>query len=158
MSYSKRSPVDRFMEKFVVVDSGCWIWTGMPNHGGYGTFMFSSDKFGKKMVLAHRMSYETFVGCIPDGLVLDHLCRTPACVNWRHLEPVTRRINSLRGLTNACSVNAKKTHCKRGHEFNDANTRRLITRSGYGGRVCRVCIRQYDRALRARRRLEVESA
>lgn len=131
-----RSPIDRFVEKFVVVDSGCWIWTGAPNHGGYGTFMFSSGKNGTKMVMAHRMSYETFVGKIPDGLVLDHLCVTPACVNWRHLEPVTRRINSLRGQGNACAQNARKTRCKRGHDFSDANTRHVITKGGYLGRAC----------------------
>lgn len=50
------------------------------------------------MIYAHRLSYELFVGPIPDGYELDHLCRNRGCVNPAHLEAVTHRVNVLRGL------------------------------------------------------------
>lgn len=81
------------IEASVNVDpvSGCWLWTKATNHGGYGV---TWD--GKRTVVAHRFSYEAFVGPIPDGLHLDHLCVTPACVNPAHLEPVTQAENNRR--------------------------------------------------------------
>src|SRR5689334_10590331 len=82
-------PLDRFLTRVTQQTSGCWLWTGylMPN--GYGKFAVSRGI----NALAHRWSYETFVGAIPAGLTLDHLCRVRGCVNPTHLEPVTRREN-----------------------------------------------------------------
>lgn len=75
--------------RYTVNDSGCWIWDGaIAAETGYGTCQ-------KKM--AHRVVYEREVGPIPDGLVLDHLCRVRACVNPSHLEPVTIGENARRG-------------------------------------------------------------
>lgn len=74
---------------------GCWIWTaGVGNHG-YGRLR---KRVGDNTIeiLAHRYSYERFVGPIPDGLTIDHLCRVRRCVNPMHLEPVTRAENTLR--------------------------------------------------------------
>ncbi len=48
----------------------CWIWRRQPNVGGYGVFYH--DKVQR---YAHRASYELFVGPIPEGHQLDHLCR-----------------------------------------------------------------------------------
>lgn len=69
-------------------NSGCWLWAGADNGGGYGKFR------GK---YAHRVSYEMRNGAIPEGLHLDHLCRVPCCVNPDHLEPVTNQENARRG-------------------------------------------------------------
>jgi hypothetical protein len=48
------------------------------------------------MVLAHRWAYEHFIGPIPAGLEIDHLCRVRHCVNPAHLEPVTKSENRRR--------------------------------------------------------------
>ena len=88
------------------------------------------------MGIAHRVAYEKAYGPIPEGLVIDHLCRNGLCVNPEHLEAVTRKENILRG-EGACAQNARKTHCKRGHELIPEN---LIERSD-GRRDCLLCDR-----------------
>ena len=82
---------------------------------------------------AHRFAYTEAKGAIEDGLTIDHLCRVKACVNPSHLEAVTLRTNILRG-ENTAAKNARKTHCHRGHPFNEENTYRVP-----GGRACRQC-------------------
>lgn len=69
--------------------TGCWIWQLGTNRNKYG--LISNQ-------IAHRMIYEKYKGVIPDGLILDHLCRVTLCVNPDHLEPVTEAINTQRGL------------------------------------------------------------
>lgn len=71
----------------------CWMWQRHCNESGYG--MVGSKKHRSK--LAHRVFYERKHGPIPDGLVPDHLCRQPPCVNPDHLELVTQAVNSQRG-------------------------------------------------------------
>ena len=78
--------------EYKVDRNGCWIWQKRIDCGGYG-----QQWNGAKLVLAHRFYYEKFKGKIPNGLVLDHLCRVRACVNPEHLEIVTIRENCRRG-------------------------------------------------------------
>lgn len=92
---------------------------------------------------AHRVAYELFVGPIPEGLTLDHLCRVRHCVNPLHLEPVTRGENTRRN-DSAPSQNARKTHCIRGHALIPEN---LYPRKY--GRQCKLCVRELTRAKRA---------
>lgn len=88
---------------------------------------------------AHRAVYELLVGPIADGLVIDHLCRKPSCVNPSHLEAVTQSENLKRGLGPAVTRarHAAQTHCRHGHEFSPDNT--IVNSSG--SRVCRTCNR-----------------
>ena len=118
--------------RFVDKGGECWLWTGSIQRGGYGMFL---ERPGKSVV-AHRFAYRLLVGPVPEGLQLDHLCRVRNCVRPDHLEPVTARENTMRGLGFA-SANARKTHCKRGHEFTPENTRILTS----GSRLCRACRR-----------------
>jgi hypothetical protein len=94
--------------------------------------------------MAHRVVFEILKGPIPGGMVLDHLCRVPACVNPRHLEVVTNKVNILRGISfsilRGISFSAKKaqqTHCLNGHPFDQGNT--FIDH--HGARQCRACNR-----------------
>ncbi|HEY8766071.1 MAG TPA: HNH endonuclease signature motif containing protein [Dehalococcoidia bacterium] len=73
---------------------GCWPWTGVIHPLGYGHVNIPGTRNPQ---MAHRASYEFFVGPIPDGLELDHLCRNRGCVNPSHLEPVTHLENVRRG-------------------------------------------------------------
>jgi hypothetical protein len=102
------------------------------------------------IVLAHRWAYEFLRAEIPEGLHIDHLCRNRACVNPWHLEPVTNRVNGLRGESVAAQ-HARKTHCIRGHEFTTENTYPIKNGKGRG---CRECSRIKDRERAPRRRAQ----
>lgn len=121
----------------------CWVWTASLRPDGYGQFRIGGRIDGRN-VRAHQVSYELLVGPIPEGLVIDHLCRNRACVNPSHLEPVTHRINIIRG-EGASAKAARAIHCKRGHPFDAENT---IIRSN-GKRLCKACQRAYTASYNA---------
>jgi len=91
----------------------CWIWTGSVVRGGYGQFRDEASR----MVKAHRWSYEHHIGPVPEGLQLDHLCRTTRCVNPWHLDPVTARENLVRAEGTWAGRNVRKNACPRGHAY-----------------------------------------
>jgi hypothetical protein len=116
--------------------TACWTWTStICKTTGYGYFYYQ-----RKNLLAHRFSYQLFIGLIPHGLQLDHLCRNRSCVNPTHLEPVTIKENIRRGISFAVQ-NAVKTHCKNGHEFTIKNS--FIDK--FGNRNCRACAKNRRR-------------
>jgi hypothetical protein len=130
-----RDWIERFWSKVARGGTGgCWLWTAGKFSEGYGQFW----RDGRNLH-AHRVAYELLVGPIPEGLNLDHLCRVRHCVNPAHLEPVTARTNLLRGVGQPAR-NARKTHCKNGHEFTPENTYEIRP----GWRACRQCKRDHD--------------
>ena len=73
-------------------NSGCIIWLGAMSGDGYGSINIDGH-----IRCAHRVNYERVKGLVPDGHVLDHLCRVRLCVNPEHLEPVLHIANVARG-------------------------------------------------------------
>jgi hypothetical protein len=106
-------------------DTGCWLWSGHRNDYGYGKFRNRP---------AHLVSYNMFIGEVPEGLELGHVCENK-CANWMHVRPVTH----LRNMRETIQPhhNSVKTHCPRNHEYTKENT--YINPKG--GRVCRTCMR-----------------
>lgn len=155
----RKTVEQRFWEKVDRQGNGdCWPWLGCLGTGGYAMFWN-----GERNMHAHRFAYELLVGPIPEGLVLDHLCRVRHCVNPAHLEPVTHAENIRRGEGWA-GQHARKTHCPQGHPYDEENTIYRVRKSRWGrstARECRICRRrrkQEDRQReKAKRRLSTPS-
>lgn len=133
----RRLAIDTIHEYVEVGPADCWLWQLSKNDRGYGIGGYNSR--GEH---AHRLVYELFVGQIPDGLELDHLCRVRHCVNPDHLEVVTHVENMRR------SPLLNPTHCRQGH--------RMITRDSQGG--CTICARDRRRLYSRRRRAALRTA
>ena len=138
------TPIERFW-RFVskAEPPACWLWLGAHNQKGYG--LFRTGGAGSHRMGAHRFVYLTLIGLIPDGLVLDHICNNPGCVNPSHLRPVTNGFNLERAGT--YNWQRSKTHCPYGHPYDLLNTR--IDNNAYNGsRVCRTCSKYSNRVKR----------
>lgn len=131
----RESHLDYLADRYEISETGCWLWTGGVSAKNYGQISSSRIKSAGTRI-AHRFAYELLVGPIPEGLTLDHLCRVRICVNPDHLEPVSSRENTLRGLAPAAE-NLRKAACIHGHEFTPENTRV----SALGHRCCLTCER-----------------
>jgi hypothetical protein len=124
----------------------CWIWTACKYPLGYGQFVTTGTR---RRVAAHRWSWENENGLIPDGLVLDHLCRETSCVRPDHLEPVTNAVNVQRGKSGDLKPpNARPAQCRNGHPMTDQNSYRRAGRKDSW--ACRRC--QADAQLRSKSR------
>lgn len=140
-----RPPVEtRFWAKVRKTDT-CWIWTGKAHASGYSRIATPQG-----VMYAHRFSYLLHVSPIPEGLVLDHLCRTPLCVRPDHLEVVTVRENTLRGV-GCFAENARKTHCPAGHLLEGMNLYVVVCKDGRTHRRCRPCNTARAREYRQRK-------
>lgn len=130
------SDAERIMFHRQVQPDGCWTLRLKidPTNG------YSRIRINGKGRWAHRVSYEAFVGPIPEGLHIDHLCRNRSCVNPAHLEPVTPLVNTRRSPI----AHGSEQACPRGHRYDDANTYRAS-----GRRYCRTCQAAYRALYRA---------
>lgn len=133
--YKKTPVLDRLESKIERIPiAGCWMWTGAGDKKGYGRINIDG-----KIRLTHRVYYEIMVGKVPDGLELDHLCRNPSCCNPSHLEPVTRKVNTDRGLCAEAHRKRKSLirFCKNGHDYTEENT--YVDKRGR--RSCKECMK-----------------
>ena len=140
MGWHPPHSIARFMEKverpLANHPTGCWIWLGQcENRNGrraYGRFWYEESN-----VMAHRFAYEVIAGKkIPEGYQIDHICRNPSCVNPDHLQAVTQLENTMR-TRNPMAINARKTHCIRGHILEGKN----VYISNVGTRKCLTCVK-----------------
>lgn len=118
--------------------NGCVLWTAGTNGSGYGVIRINRAKH-----YAHRLAYARVHGTIPDGLVIDHLCRTRNCVNTEHLEAITPTENARR-------VQARLA-CPAGHPYTPVNTYRA---PGSTTPICRACHRLREQRRKTQRRAE----
>lgn len=140
----QRQPLQARIEaRIEKLATGCWRWTGRLCRDGYGRIGAAS---------AHRVYYELIKGSVAPGLTLDHLCRNRWCVNPDHLEPVSNRDNILRGESFS-AVNARKTHCQKGHPFTPETT--YLKKNGH--RTCKTCHKETASRRRRTRESEVRS-
>lgn len=148
---------DRFWRRVVKPEdpNGCWTFLGKDVcQKGYSRIALTPPGVGERYHMqAHRVAYELTHGPIPEGLVLDHLCRNRGCVNPAHLEPVTHRTNVLRGESNAAK-RARQQLCSRGHDLSDP-AHGLVQANGC--RRCLTCKRITDDAYNSRRKANTQA-
>lgn len=87
----------RILNNIYIDENECWIWRRRLDRYGYGQIEITRRP-ERRSTKAHIVAYEVFVGPIPSGHTIDHLCRNRACCNPDHLEVVTRKENIQRGI------------------------------------------------------------
>lgn len=136
------------------LDTGCWNWSAAIGNHGYGVIRLREN--GKsRAALAHRVSYEKFIGPFPAGKFSDHLCRNRRCINPYHIEPVTNAENTRRGEAGLKTgeLMRNKTHCPKGHPYEGDNLKLSMQGGGkYQHRACRICRAEDCRRYRAKKK------
>lgn len=106
---------------------------GGPNAGGYPVVPLHRD--GTRInAPVHRLVLEAFVGPCPDGMYCCHNDGNKLNNRLDNLRWDTPSSNALDRVKHGTDVGARKTHCLRGHPFDEENT--YLYR---GSRNCRKC-------------------
>ena len=154
------APVPQIMRK-TLADNAPWTdecvpWPGAKASNGYGLVNYIGLDGKRHGTQAHRMAYAICVDDIPEGRTLAHVaergCTDRACINPKHLEPVSHKVTILRSETTVAGANSRKEHCVNGHPFTLENTYFMPN----GGRQCRTCKRENQRRYRAEKRANEE--
>ena len=132
---------ERFWDKIDVGSPDeCWLWNAHVVRGGYGQFRVDG-----KLVQVHRYSFFLHHGFYPP--VVMHTCDNPPCINPFHLLAGTTALNIADCVAKGRHGSSKKTHCLKGHLFDEENT--YINPSG--ARVCRKCRSVHKKKYRIRK-------
>jgi hypothetical protein len=123
------------------LDSGCWLWTGFLDQWGHGKFGWREDGQGR-CKSAEWASYECHVGPVPAGCYLEHTCGRKDCVNPAHLRPITHK--EIAKANPVMAANLAKTHCPKGHPYDESNTTQRP--GGGGGSARRVAAKRAGNA------------
>lgn len=124
--------IAKIQAKLVESPTGCLEWFGTitgSKRGGYGAVSYQG-----RLWVVHKLLWEAEYGPVPDRLELDHICRNRRCANLNHLRIVT----TLQNAQASPLTNVSKTHCARGHAYDEINTR-WYCRDNYWCRYCRKC-------------------
>lgn len=142
MEHIEQKEKERFTSFYKIVD-GCFLWTNYLDKDGYGTFYFR-----KKLRRAHRVAVFISQGAIPDGMVVDHICKNRSCVNVAHLRVITKTQNTLENSKSVGAINKMKEFCKFGHKFD----------RHYGKqRYCSICSAEKSKRLHRKWKEEANS-
>jgi hypothetical protein len=137
--------MQRFWDK-VDKSGDCWLWTASKTHQGYGYFRFDGT-----MRKAHRMSWLLANGEIPDEMFVCHTCDNPSCVNPEHLWLGNNQDNMDDMNIKSRHAMTKRTHCPKGHEYDEQNTRKYTNPiTGQFMRACRKCDSVRKQKIRAK--------
>ena len=112
----------------------CWPWTG-PSDDGYGYMSFRG-----RTMKSHRVSAIIHGLDVRPKMHVDHMCMNRLCVNPNHLRVVTQIVNSLENSNALGAVNARKTHCPKGHPLVPGNLVKASWKKGW--RDCLTCNRE----------------
>ncbi len=134
----------RVSHRIQISDSGCWEWTGPLDIAGYGSISYKSRNWR-----LHRFTWTMLVGEIKPGLHIHHKCENKRCCNPAHLEALTPSQHAM--VSPSRLIFLSRTHCPKGHRYDDGNTYRNNSAKG-DTRRCRACTKaaNQDRYKRSR--------
>lgn len=143
MTKKYKQPRDVYLKNRVSVESAsqCWVWSLARDKDGYGV-----AHQGKKNIRAHRVSYEVFIGQIPEGMGVLHKCDNPPCCNPEHLFLGNNQDNMDDMV--AKGRKPRKIYCPQGHPYTEPN---VIFESD-GSQKCKICKKKREKLSYAKRK------